>query len=99
MSRPPSSVSSLFFVRKQYAQYTGRYPFGWNGTRVGAPHSAQLTSAVLLGSSPLRWTRINRRQFGQRLGSLTSPFALKNSCSPAENTKVLLQSRQLSDLS
>jgi hypothetical protein len=57
-----------------------------------------LTSAVLLGSSPLRCTRINIRQLGQRFGSFTKPFWAKNSCSPAVKTKVLLQSRQVSSL-
>lgn len=38
------------------------------------------------------------RQFGHLLGSFTKPLALKNSCSPAEKTNVLPQSRQVRSL-
>jgi hypothetical protein len=72
---------------------------GWNGTLVDTPQSSQHTCVVLSGAFPLRWARSKMRQFGQRFGSFTRPFAWKNSCSPAEKTNDELQSQQLRILS
>lgn len=73
---------------------TGLCPFGKNGTLVGRLHPLQGTSAVCWTTLPGFWLLSKSLQFGQRLGSLTKPFCLKNSCSAAENVNVPLQSRQ-----
>lgn len=84
------SISGAFGLFAKHAlQSTGLPCIGLNGTMVTFPHSAHITDVSirrrpvvpsLLALHCLQW-----------VGSLTNPFSRKNSCSPAEKTKITPQ--------